>query len=55
MGKGKGNPEFWVAVVKRGRVLFEINGVEEEKAKEILKAAAYKLPLKTKFIKKERP
>lgn len=53
MGKGKGNPEFWVAVVKRGRVLFEISGVEEERAKEILKAAAYKLPLKTKFVKKE--
>lgn len=53
MGKGKGNPEFWVSVVKRGRIICEISGVHEERAKEILKAASYKLPLKTKFIKKE--
>ena len=53
MGKGKGNPEFWVAPVKRGRVVCELSGVDETTAKEILKNAAYKLPLKTKFIKKE--
>ena len=52
MGKGKGNPEFWVAVVKRGRVICEISDVEETTAKEILKIAAYKLPMKTKFVKK---
>ncbi len=50
MGKGKGSPEFWVSVVKRGRVIIEINGVSEEKAKEILRKAAYKLPIKTKFV-----
>lgn len=53
MGKGKGNPEFWVAVVKRGRVLCEIEGVSEAVAKELLKAAAYKLPMKTRFVKKD--
>ncbi len=53
MGKGKGNPEFWVFVVRRERILFELSGVDEAKAKEIFKAAAYKLPIKTKFIKKE--
>lgn len=53
MGKGKGNPEFWVCVVKRDRVCIEISGVEESAAREILKAAAYKLPMKTKFIKKQ--
>jgi large subunit ribosomal protein L16 len=52
MGKGKGNPEFWVSVVKRGRILFEVGGVSEEVAKDILRGAAYKLPLKTKFVKK---
>lgn len=52
MGKGKGNPEFWVSVVKRGRVICEISGVSEERAKEILKSASYKLPLKTKFVRK---
>lgn len=54
MGKGKGNPEFWVSVVKRGRVIFEISDIGEEKAKEILKLAAYKLPMKTKFVKKDQ-
>ncbi len=53
MGSGKGNPEFWVAVVKPGRVLFEIEGVAESVAKEALRLAGTKLPCKTKFIKKE--
>jgi large subunit ribosomal protein L16 len=50
MGSGKGNPEFWVAVVKPGRILFEIAGVSEEIAREAMRLAAYKLPIKTKFI-----
>ena len=50
MGSGKGNPEFWVAVVKPGRVMFEMNGVEEEIAREAMRLAAQKLPIKTKFI-----
>lgn len=53
MGSGKGNPEFWVAVVKPGRVLFEIEGVSETVAREALRLAGNKLPCKTKFIKKE--
>lgn len=53
MGKGKGAPEYWVAVVKPGRVLFEIDGVTEELAKEAMKLAANKLPIKTKFVKRE--
>ena len=54
MGKGKGNPEFWVAVVKRGRVVVEIGGgLSREEAKAILKAAAYKLPMKTRFVAKD--
>jgi len=53
MGKGKGSPELWVAVVKRGRILFEVKGVEADYAKKILRAAAYKLPIKAKFITKE--
>lgn len=53
MGKGKGSPEFWVSVVKRGRILCELDGVDETSAKEILKSAAYKLPMKTRFIKRE--
>ena len=53
MGSGKGSPEYWVAVVKPGRVLFEVAGVSEEIAREALRLAAHKLPLKTKFIKKE--
>jgi large subunit ribosomal protein L16 len=52
MGKGKGSPEYWVAVVKPGRVLFEIAGVEEEVAREALRLAAHKLPIKTKFRSK---
>ena len=50
MGSGKGSPEYWVAVVKPGRVLFEIAGVPEESAKEALRLAAHKLPLKCKII-----
>ncbi len=53
MGSGKGNPEFWVAVVKPNRVLFEIEGVSEEIAREALRLAGNKLPCKVKFIKKE--
>jgi large subunit ribosomal protein L16 len=52
MGSGKGNPEFWVAVVKKNRVMFEIGGVPEDVAQEALRLAAYKLPLKTKIIRK---
>jgi len=50
MGKGKGNLEFWAAVVKPGRILFEVDGVSEQTAKESLELAAGKLPIKTKFI-----
>jgi large subunit ribosomal protein L16 len=50
MGKGKGNPEFWVAVVKPGRIMFELEGVPREVAKEAMRLAAYKLPLKTTFV-----
>jgi len=50
MGKGKGSPEFWVCVVKRGRVLFEIKGLPEADAKALLKSAAYKLPMRTKIV-----
>jgi large subunit ribosomal protein L16 len=50
MGKGKGSPEYWVAVVKPGRVLFEIEGVSHHVAKESMRLAAHKLPLKTKFV-----
>lgn len=50
MGKGKGNPEGWIAVVKSGRIMFEIGGVDEVLAREALRLAAHKLPVKTKFI-----
>ena len=53
MGSGKGSPEFWVAVVKPGRVLFEVEGVSEEVAREALRLCGHKLPCKTKFIKKD--
>lgn len=53
MGKGKGSPEYWVAVVKPGRVMFEIAGVPEATAREALRLAAHKLPIKTKIVKKE--
>ena len=53
MGSGKGSPEYWVAVVKPGRVMFEIGGVSEEVAREALRLAANKLPVKCKFVQKE--
>ena len=53
MGKGKGNPEGWVAVIKPGRVLFELEGVDETLARRSLELAAAKLPVKTRFIKRE--
>jgi large subunit ribosomal protein L16 len=53
MGKGKGAPEYWVAVVKPGRIMFEIAGVSEEVAREALRLAAHKLPVQTKFVKRE--
>jgi large subunit ribosomal protein L16 len=53
MGSGKGSPEYWVAVVKPGRVLFEIAGVEKELAEEAMRLAAHKLPIKCKFVSKE--
>ncbi len=53
MGSGKGSPEYWVAVVKPGRVLFELAGVSEEVAREAMRLAAHKLPMKTKFIMRE--
>jgi large subunit ribosomal protein L16 len=53
MGSGKGAPEFWVAVVKPGRILFEIAGVPEATAKEAMRLASFKLPIKTKFITRE--
>ena len=53
MGSGKGSPEYWVAVVKPGRVMFEIAGVSEEVAREAMRLAMHKLPIKCKFIKKE--
>ena len=52
MGSGKGSPEYWVAVVKPGRILFEMDGVAEEVAKEAMRLAGHKLPIKTKFISK---
>lgn len=53
MGKGKGSPEYWVAIIKPGRVLFEIQGVERDVAKEALRLASHKLPVKTRFLEKE--
>ena len=53
MGSGKGSPEYWVAVVKPGRVMFEIAGVPEETAREALRLASHKLPCKTKIVKRE--
>ena len=53
MGKGKGSPEYWVAVVKSGRVLYEMSGVTEEVAKSALRLASFKLPIATKFVKRE--
>ncbi len=53
MGKGKGSPAFWVAVIKPGRMLFEMAGVDKELAREAMRLAAHKLPLKTKFVTRE--
>ena len=53
MGSGKGSPEYWVAVVKPGRIMFEIAGVSEEVAREAMRLASHKLPVKTKFVIKE--
>lgn len=53
MGKGKGNPEFWVAVVRAGRIMFEVSGVNIESAKRAMKLASYKLPVKTRFVHRE--
>ena len=52
-GKGKANPEVWVAVVKEGKIMFEIDGVDEATAREALRLASHKLPIKCKFVKKE--
>jgi len=54
MGKGKGAPEFWVAVVRSGRILYEMEGVDELVAREAMRLAAHKLPLKTRFVMKEQ-
>ena len=54
MGSGKGSPEYWVAVVKPGRVLFEMDGVDEAVAKEAMRLASHKLPIKTKFMTREQ-
>ncbi len=53
MGKGKGDPEFWVDVIRPGKILFEIEGIEEEMARESMRLAAHKLPIKTRFISRE--
>ncbi len=53
MGAGKGSPEYWVAVVKPGRVMFEMSGVSEERAREAMRLAMHKLPIKCKFVKRE--
>ncbi len=53
MGKGKGSPEYWVAVVKPGKVLYEMSGVTEDVAKSAFRLASYKLPLATKFVRRE--
>ena len=54
MGSGKGSPEYWVAVVKPGRIMFEMDGVSEELAREAMRLAAHKLPIKTKFVTREQ-
>ena len=53
MGSGKGSPEYWVAVVKPGRIMFEMDGITEEQAKEAMRLASHKLPIKCKFVKKD--
>jgi large subunit ribosomal protein L16 len=52
MGKGKGNPEFWVAVIKPGRIMFEIEGVPQASAREAMRLASHKLPIKTRFVER---
>ena len=54
MGKGKGAPSYWVAVIKPGRILFELGGTDQALAKELMQLSASKLPFKTKFVKRER-
>jgi len=54
MGKGKSNPEYWVAVVRPGRMLFEVDGLSETLAREAIRLAATKLPIRTRFITRER-
>ncbi len=54
MGKGKGEPEYWVDVVKRGRIIFELEGVDEETAKEAMRLAGNKFPIKTRFIRRHK-
>lgn len=54
MGSGKGNPEFWVAVVRPGRMLFELSGVSEEAAREAMTLASHKLPVRTQFVKRDQ-
>ena len=54
MGSGKGSPEYWVAVVKPGRILFEMSGISEEVAREAMRLAGHKLPIKTKFITRKK-
>jgi len=53
MGSGKGSPEYWVAVVKPGRIMFEMDGITEEQAREAMRLASHKLPIKCKFVKKD--
>jgi large subunit ribosomal protein L16 len=53
MGKGKGDPEFWVDVIRPGRIIYELEGIPEETAKEAMRLAAHKLPIKTRFISRE--
>ena len=54
MGSGKGSPEYWVAVVKPGRIMFELSGVDEPVAREAMRLAAQKLPIKTKFVTRQQ-
>ena len=54
MGKGKGSPEYWVAVVKPGRVMFEIEGISEEDAREAMRLAGHKLPIRTRFVERRQ-
>jgi large subunit ribosomal protein L16 len=53
MGKGKGDPEFWVDVIRPGRIIYELEGVEEDVAKEAMRLAAHKLPIKTRFVSRD--